>query len=453
MALSVGKGEGSGVGWRLRRAQRDQVTPVPLYLDALLPEEHLARLVWAAVEQVDLTAFHAGLKVREDGPGHAAADPQVLVALWLYATLEGVTSARRLARLCVEHLAYIWLCGGVSMNYHSLSDFRVQHEAALDALLTQLLAHLSQAALVEFTPVAQDGVRVRASAGGRSFRREPTLEVALAKATAVLAALKAGGASDDDPPPPSARQQAARERAARERVARVTAALAGMAEARAAKKAGERDKARVSTTDAEARPMKLADAGYRPAYNVQFAATVGSQVVVGVAVTSSGSDMHQAPDMVVQVQQRVSHLAPGADAPPGPAVWLLDGGFVAHESLCQVAAHGVTPVAPARQPKAPTDTPTPPRDPYLPLPDDPPAVAAWRVRMGLAEIQALDRQRAATIECVNAQARSNYGLPQVRVRGRKKVRCIALWIALAHNLRRWFALRQPHVGALAAQVA
>jgi transposase len=159
---------------RLRRANRQQVVPVPAYLDALLPEDHLARLLWQAVEQLDLSAFSAGLVVREGGPGRAAADPQVLVALWLYATTQGVTSVRALARLCVEHLAYIWLCGGVSVNYHSLSDFRVDHAAALDDLMTQVLGHLYHAGLLALEQVAQDGVRVRASAGTGSFRRQPT---------------------------------------------------------------------------------------------------------------------------------------------------------------------------------------------------------------------------------------------------------------------------------------
>src|SRR5215216_1406808 len=132
---------------RLRRANRDQVTPVPAYLDALLPEDHLARLLWQAVEQLDLSAFTADLTVQEGGPGRAAADPAVLVALWLYATTQGVTSARALDRLCVEHLAYIWLCGGVTMNYHSLSDFRVEHAEALEGLMTEVLGHLCAAGL------------------------------------------------------------------------------------------------------------------------------------------------------------------------------------------------------------------------------------------------------------------------------------------------------------------
>jgi transposase len=403
---------------RLRRANRAQVTPVPAYLDALLPDDHLARLLWQAVEQLDLSAFHAGLKVVEGGPGRAAADPALLVALWLYATTQGVTTARALARLCVEHVAYIWLCGGVTVNYHTLSDFRVAHAEALDGLMTQVLGRLRHAGLVAFDHVAQDGVRVRASAGAASFHRQATLEQALAEAEALLTELRAEGMPPEDEPP-TARQRAARERAARERAERVTAALAGIPAARAAKEPAQREQARVSATDPEARVMKMADGGFRPAYNVQLAADTAHRVIVGVAVSASGSDMAQAPGMVAQVARRAGAL---------PADWLMDGGFAGLPAIEHVAAAGVRVVAPVARPKAAD------RDPHQPLPTDSPALAAWRVRMGLDDIKQLYRLRAATIECVNAQARTRHGLTQLRVRGVGKVRCVVLWAALAHNL-------------------
>src|SRR5947208_724783 len=153
---------------RLRRPNRQQVTPVPLYLDALLPDEHLARLIWAAVERLDLAAFTAPLKVVEGGPGRAAADPAVLVAVWIYATSQGESSARQIARLCTEHFAYIWLCGGVSMNYHRLADFRVAHEQELDHLITAVLGCLHHAQLIDFDHVAQPR---RASACARARER------------------------------------------------------------------------------------------------------------------------------------------------------------------------------------------------------------------------------------------------------------------------------------------
>jgi transposase len=127
---------------RLRCVDRDRVAPIPARLAELLPVDHLARLIWVATERLDLTAFYASIVVVIGGPGQAATDPQILTALWLYATSQGVTSARDLNDLCVEHLAYIWLCGGVSLNYHTLSDFRTQHLPALDAVLTQVLGCL-----------------------------------------------------------------------------------------------------------------------------------------------------------------------------------------------------------------------------------------------------------------------------------------------------------------------
>jgi transposase len=418
---------------RLRRANRDQVTPVPAYLDALLPDDHLARLLWAAVAQLDLSAFVAGLKVVEGGPGRAAADPAVLLTLWLYGTAQGVTSARALARLCVEHVAYIWICGGMSVNYHTLSDFRVAHADALDGLMTRVLGLLHHAGLVAFDHVAQDGVRVRAAAGAASFHRQATLEKSLAEAEALLAALRDGVGPPDDAPP-TARQRAARERAARERAERVRAALAALPAAQAAKEPAQRAEARVSATDPEARVMKMADGGFRPAYNVQLAADTAHRAIVAVEVSTSGSDMAQAPGMVAQVERRAGAL---------PADWLMDGGFAGLPAIEQVAAAGVRVLAPVARPKAAD------RDPHQPLPTDSPALAAWRVRMGLDDIKQLYRLRAATIECVNAQARSRHGLTQLRVRGVRKVRCVALWVALAHNLLLLLVAPPPPAPALA----
>ena len=418
---------------RLRRPTRDRVTPVPVHLDAVLPEDHLARLLWAVVERLDVTVFTEGLKVVEGGPGRSADDPRLLVALWLYATSQGVTSGRVVDRLCVEHLAYLWLCGGVSMNYHTLNDFRVQHGGALDELFTQVLGQLQHVGLVALQHVAQDGIRVRASAGAASFRRQPTLERCLAEAQAVLAAVQADATverSGDAPPAsaPSAQQRAARERAARERhpegARRLEAAMAALPAARAAKAAQHKeDEARVSTTDAEARVMKMADGGYRPAYNIELAADTTQRIVTGVAVTNNGTDAGQAPPMVTQVEERTGRL---------PAIWSMDGGFGDLLSIQALAAKGLTVLTPVRQPPGAPWAPA--NDPFLPRPTDAPEVAAWRVRMTTDAAKQTYRWRAATIECVNAQARCRFGLTQLRVRGLAKVRCIALWTALTHNL-------------------
>lgn len=405
---------------RLRYANREQVAPILARLEGLLPVDHLARLVWDALGLLDLSAFYEHLIVNLDGPGRAAADSKVLVAVWLYATSQRVTSAREVERLCVEHLAYIWLCGGVTMNYHTLSDFRVEHTVALSNLLTELVGRLMAAGLVELEQVAQDGMRVRASAGAASFRREPTLESALVEARVFVAEIEAG---QHQTSAASVASQAAQERAARERVERLEAAVAAMPAARATKKtSAKKDEARVSTTDAEAHVMKMGDGGYRPAYNFQFAVDAKALAIVGVDVTTQGTDMGQLEPMLPQVTDRCGRL---------PKDWLMDGGFASLDSIEAGAAAGTRVLAPVRASKDPT------RDLHTPLPDDSPAVAAWRERMNTDEAKATYKLRAATVECVNAHARSRYGVQQLRVRSLAKVKSIAYWVALTHDLLLW----------------
>ena len=396
---------------RLREANRTQVCLRPVDLESLLPEDHRARIVWAYVEGLDLTPLYERIQAVEGEAGRSATDPKILLALWLYATLETVGAARALNRLCTAHIAYQWLCGGVSMNYHTLADFRTAHGAFLDTLLTQGVAALMAEGLVELERVAQDGVRVRASAGAASFRRRTTLEACLAEAEAQVQALRAE--LDADPGATTARQ----------RQARVAQALAHLPALEAKKKPAERPKARASTTDPEARVMKMADGGFRPAYNLQFATDTGVQVIVGVEATNAGTDHGQLAPMVAQVEERHQQT---------PAAMLVDGGFVTKEDI-EAVSERTTVYAPVQKPKDPT------RDPHAPLPTDTPALAAWRERMGTPEAQAIYKERAATAECVNAQAR-NRGLRQLCVRGLAKVRVIALWYALAHNLMRAFAL-------------
>jgi transposase len=415
---------------RVKTANRSQVELRPVDLEGLLPAEHRARLVWQFVEGLDLSELYAAIRAVEGHAGRPAIDPKILVALWLYATLEGVGSARALARLCEQHDAYRWILGGVSVNAHTLSDFRVSQVEALDRLLTQSVAALMKAGAVTLQRVAQDGMRVRASAGAASFRRKRTLKRCLREAKAQVEALRRE--LEADPGATERRQEAARRRAAEHRARRVEQALAAIPEAEAKKKPKEREQARVSTTDPEARVMKMGDGGFRPAYNAQLATDTGSQVIVGVEVTSQGSDQGQMSAMVEQLRDRYGGV---------PREYLVDGGFAALEEIERVTEAGCTVYAPPVQPRDPT------RDPYEPLPGDSPALAAWRVRMGTPEAKAIYRERAATAECVNALSR-NRGLQQLGGRGRRKAKAILLWYALAQNLMRRFSLRVP-VPALA----
>jgi transposase len=430
---------------RLRFAERDQIAWRPVSLDGLLADDHRVRLVWRFVEGLDLTALHATIKAVDGRPGHPPADPRILLALWLYATVEGIGSAREVARLCAEHSAFQWLCGGVGMNAKTLADFRVDHGAVLEHLLVDSFTALVRAGVDR---VAQDGVRVRASAGAASFRRHSTLQDCRRDAAKALADLRAQ--VNADPGAVSRQQAAARQRAAADRERRVRAALAvseelhvhqqaqaRLAAARAAKKAQQeaaRNKTgegeapagkkprvsepRASTTDAQARVMKMADGGFRPAYNVQFATDTRSMAIAGVAVDAIGSDMGK--------------MAPMNEALAGqygerPRQHLVDGGFVRFADIETLARHGVETFAPVPKPRDAS------RDPHAPLSGDQPGIVAWRKRMGRDEAKDIYKQRAATAECANAQAR-NRGLTQFLVRGLEKVKAVALWHALTHNM-------------------
>jgi len=412
---------------RVVTAERRQVELRPCDLESLLAPTHRARAIWEIVERLDLAAFYAPIRARDAEPGRPATDPKVLLALWLYATTEGVGSARELARLCDEHDAYRWLRGGVPINYHTLSDFRTGHAQALDELLTQVLAALTKAGLLELKRVAQDGMRVRASAGQSSFRRQPRLEQCLELAREYVAAVKATGERDEGER--RAREHAARERVARERAARVEQALEELEKVkamRAQQRGGKRSKSapRASTTDGEARTMRMGDGGYRPAYNVQLATETTSRVIVGVQVTNAGTDGGQAEPMLTEVERRTGQR---------PAEYLVDGGYATEASVEEVSRQEITLYAPAPHATAIAD-------PHAPRPHDSPEVAAWRQRMGTAEAQAIYRDRAATAETVNADLKTWRTLDRFLVRGLRKTLSVALWNVLAYNILRWLTL-------------
>lgn len=449
-ALPMQKVKPVGIA-RVQQPNRKQLELRPSDLESLLPEGHRARMVWGYVERQDLTGLYAGIKAVEGGVGRAAIAPEILFALWLYATLEGIGSARAITRLTQEHDAYRWICGGVQVNDHTVADFRSQQGDVLDDRLTDNLASLMAVGVVKLKAAAQDGVRVRARAGASSFRREEKLESLLGTARERVAALKRQ--VDDDPSADARRKAAAQAHAALAREARIEAALARLPElADIKKRQGKKpEEARASTTDAEATVMKMGDGGFRPAYNIEFCSDTESQVIVGVDVVTPGSDMGQMAPMVKQVVGRCGQA---------PDDWLVDGGFPAHDQIDAVASQTRV-IAPVPKPKATTKTkadavqtnaqgdaqatPEAPVDPHQRKPGDRPAVGDWRVRMATDESKELYKERAATAECVNAQAR-NRGLVRLPVRGLKKVKAVALLFVLAHNLMRMVRLAPELIG-------
>jgi transposase len=420
---------------RLRFANREQKTLRVCSLDELVPDDHPVRVVWTYVSGLDLTALLTQIKAVTDSPGAAAADPRILLALWLYATLRGVGSARELDRRCDPQsgeVPFQWLCGEVTVNYHTLADFRTDHVDFLDGLLTSSVAGLLEQGLVDMERVAQDGIKVRASAGAGSFRRQQALAECLVEAEQQVQALKAE--LDQDPGAGNRRQRQARERAARERAEGIRRALEQLPAIAAKKKGEKKDQARASTTDADARVMKMGDGGFRPAFNVQLATDTKTQCITGVEVGNAGTDQGQLAPMVHQHEERYGQA---------PQEMLADGGFAKKEDITEVSPpHGNTTVyTPVQKSKDPD------RAAHTPRADDQPAVAEWRQRMATASAKAIYKERASTAECVNAIAR-NRGLQQFRVRGLVKVKAVILWFVLAHNLMRTVTLRAEHEKAL-----
>ena len=426
----------AGGAVRLRQPERRQMAMVVQCPDDLVSATHPVRRVAQVVEHLDVSAFCTPIKAREGVPGRDATDPKLLIALWLYACVRGIGSAHELARQCQENVAFQWLCGGVSVNHRLLSDFRTDHGEALDQLLTQVVASLVDKGVVKVSRISQDGLRVRVGAGTSSFRRQERLEQLLVEAKRHVEELHQ---QLDSPASPAAaltaRQAAARKRAARERQERVEQAIAQLPELKrrqeeAARQAGQgqsgqkiREKEpRVSTTDAEARVMKMPNGGFNPAANVQLAADAASRAIVGVDVSPEGSDAAglSAP-MRAQVEKRTGRKV---------QEHLADGGYLRKEDLEEAHAQGVAlfvPPKPARKAEK--------RGHELdPQPGDSEAVQAWKQRMRSAEGKQIYKQRAATSETVNAELRTYRGLGRILVGGLAKARCVALWCALAYNV-------------------
>ena len=408
---------------RMREPVRDQIELRAMDIDSLIGLDHPARVIWGYVERLDLRELEDAIKAREGTPGQPAIAPRLLLALWLYATSDGVGSARALSRLIEHHDAYRWLAGGVSVNYHTLSDFRVGHGALLDRLLTENIAALCANGVIDVSALTQDGVRVRASAGAASFRRRGRLEPQLAAARDLLERHKRD--IDENSDASNQRMRAAKERAARERAERIEAALNTLNEVEAqreerkqttGKKTEKPKEPRASTTDPQARVMKMADGGFRPAWNVQVVSAAGEQIVIGVNPLASSSDRGLLRPSLEAVRERLGQL---------PDRYLADGGFTSAADVEWAHGERIEVYCPPTQSKHGTD-------PYLPRRDDGPGVLAWRSRMASQEGQAIYRKRSIC-ECIHARWR-NWNLIRLNVRGVAKVKAVMLWHALANNI-------------------
>jgi transposase len=374
-----------------------------------LPETHTARVLWRIVETLDLSAFTARAKAVEGRQGRDVLSVRMLLTLWLYAISEGISSAREIAERIKRDAPFRWIVGDQSVGHSKLSEFRTGHPEALSKLFTDVLASLMHKGLLSLDLVAQDGTRIRASASAPSFRREASL---LACREQAALHVKAVFAEADDPEAADGEKRA-REAAALDYQRRVEAAIDTVRELQAEGK----DAPRASTTDADARVMKMGDGGFRPAYNVQMATTGsemgGPRTIVGVRVTNVGSDMGSISPMLDEIERRTGAL---------PGVLLADANHAKHDCIRDATARGVEVLVPV------------PERAKKPSADQDPAIAAWHDRMETEEAKRKYRARAGLCELPNAHFKCHHGVAQVLVRGIERVSCVVVLAVLTANL-------------------
>jgi transposase len=486
---------------KLRSVDRRQTILATLEIDDFIPADHKARAIWELVGSLDLSRFTEPLRTTVGCAGRPAWDPLLLVSLWVYAYSEGIGSAREIEKLMHWEPGMQWLAGLEKVNHHTLSDFRVEHQKALDELFSQLLAMLESAGLVSLKQVMHDGTKIRAQAGADTLRREKTLRERLEQARAVVEQLR----DPDAEPPARDRKQAARERAARERAERLESALAEWATLAAEQKSeSEKAAVRVSITEPEVRVMKHGDHAIAPSYNAQISTDAEHKIIVGARLSQSSSDdasliaaidevgenLQQQPEQLVvdggyTSRKNIQHCAarkidlvgplgdPEKKAAGAMKSLGIDPAFAPHQF--RVLADGVGLECPAGQRLEPFKKNRKRGDLYqqyraragvcgscrhqpqccpkgaakrrtvsLRL-EEPPDVVAFRRKMATPEYRDAYKRRGEVAEFPNAWLKDKLGLRKFQVRGLAKAGSELLWACLTYNIMQWARLvwRQP----------
>ena len=405
-------------GALIRRPVRNQFELPVSTLDDRVPAEHPVRAIVAIVESLDLSEFEALVNSNAVGGGRPAVAPSVLLALWIYATSQGESSASEIARRVETDDVYRWICGGISASERALAHFRARSTKLLERVLAQVIGSLMSEGLIDLHRVAQDGTRVRTWCGADSFRRQETLEKMMKEASAHVRTVMA----EANDPTRSARAKSAAIRGAKQREERISRALERVKELGVGKSAedlSDKKKApRVSATDPEATRMKMPDGGFRPGFNVQFATTAdGTGTIVGVEVTNRGNDFGEIEPMLAKVQKRTGVR---------PAEWLVDGGYLKKSDVESVEAAGTAVFAPAPKSKASDDGRT--------AKERSPALTAFYARIESEAGRSVYAQRGQVAELANAHAKTRFGMIVMRMRGIAGATVIALMTAVTNDV-------------------
>jgi transposase len=481
---------------KLKRIDRAQGLLRPVIVDELVGPDHKVRAIWDLTGELDLSGFFKGIGSREGKAGSPAWDPRLLLSVWLYSYSEQVSSAREIARLMAYEPGLMWLSGLGEVNYHTLADFRAEHEKELKRLLAELLGLLSKEEIVKLELVAHDGTKIRAQAGADTFRRGKTLEEETARARQMIEEIEREAPSEGSS---QTRREAARERAARERLERMKQAAEELGKIREGKGgAKEKEQARVSVSEPEARIMKQGDGGLAPSYNVQLSTDAAHKVIVGVELTQSASDSGSLAAAVDEVRNVAGRY---------PEAVVADGGFTNQTSIMEMQARAVpffgslstvearqagamkaAGIDPAFGPSAFTHDAErrtlqcpagkslvyvrqskkrgqtyhqfeaasgecgacvhqprccPPRTAARLISirvSENAEVAAFRAKMETPEAKQIYRQRGPTAEFPNCWIKEKLGLRKFRLRGLAKARVEALWAVLTYDVQQWVRL-------------
>ena len=480
---------------RCKPVNREQLMLRSVDVEKLVEEDHPVRAIWELVDRADLEPFYETIEAVEGEAGCSAWDPRVLISLWIYAYSRAVSSAREMARRCEYDPAYQWLTGLEVINHHTLSDFRVQHEQALDELFVQVLGVLSHEGLISLERVMHDGVKIEAGASDKSFRRQETLERHLELAGQQVEEMKKMGEAGS--PEVRERMAKARERAVREKKERLESALRELKRIQEGHSSLEkREKARASTTDPEARIMPQSGGGFAPSYNVQISTDAKATVIVGVGVSQAANDAAELIPAVERIEANLGQV---------PQQMVVDGSFINQHNLVEMESRNIEVIGPvpdhgsqmpgALQKRGVAREFFPDAFVYDPegnrytcpaghqlayegeekrgfsarhryrarvgdcrgcgfkgqccpqskvrslvRTEEPAQVQAHRQKMETESARTIYRQRPAVAEFPNAWIKEKFGLRQFRLRGLMKVRIEALWACLTYNICQWIRL-------------